>query len=243
MKARLPARQVRIVVGGVPQVNLLPPEVQQARAMRQARRVVVGAIIATVVVAASGVGGAYLYSEGTARNLASAQADSQRLLSTQATFAQVTSVRQKLVQAAAAHRSITAHVVDWEPYFDALSASLPSTLQIRSMAVDSTTASAQTGAVQVAAAGPPHVATVTVHVLTPRLSPVQTWLAALPALKGYVDASPGSVTSDPNGELDVAVVLHLDGRSYAAATEGPASSVTPLTPGHSAAAAATTGGQ
>jgi hypothetical protein len=43
---------------------------------------------------------------------------------------------------------------------------------------------------------------------------VQSWLASLTSLKGYVDASPGAVTTATAGGLDVAVTLHLNSKAY-----------------------------
>lgn len=232
MKIAIPTREARVAVGGRPQVNLLPEDLRIARRVRRARRVMVGAVVASVVVAVAASGGAVVVERHAAGRLATAQANADGLLGAQSQFAGVTSVRRGLTSSVAAQRAAAVRMIDWESYIDALGTSLPNGLTIGSIEVDSTppaataagAASAQAGTASSPAgtASPQagtaltgsYVATVTVHVLTTRLSTVQTWLGTLTTLKGYVDASPGAVSTATAGGLDVAVTLHLNTKAY-----------------------------
>jgi hypothetical protein len=152
--------------------------------------------------------------------MAEAQHQAGALQGAQSQFSGVTEVRRGLTSSGAAARTAAVRMIDWESYMDALAASLPKGLSIGSIAVDSTvpapTASAPGTASPQAGTGlrGSYVATVTVHVLTTRLATVQTWLGSLTALKGYVDASPGAVSTASAGGLDVAVTLHLNAKAY-----------------------------
>jgi hypothetical protein len=219
MKIGMPTREVRLSVGGRPQVNLLPDEVRSARRVRRVRRVMVGAVVASVVVAAAGCGGAFLVERHAAGQMVEAQQQANALQGAQAQFSGVTAVRRGLASSVAARRTAAVRMIDGEAYMDGLAASLPKGLSIGSIAVDSTvpsptatagTASPQAGTGLTGA----YVATVTVHVLTTRLATVQTWLGSLTTLKGYVDASPGAVSTASAGGLDVAVTLHLNAKAY-----------------------------
>jgi len=220
MKISVPTREVRLAVGGRPQVNLLPEDLRAARRMRRTRRVMTGFVVASMVVAAAGCGGAFLYERHAADQLSAAQRQADSLLSAQSSFAGVTSVRRALTSSAAAQRAAAVRMIDWESYMDQLAQRLPAGLTIGSISVDSTGPSSTPAGGAPAATPAPvafsgaYVATVTVHVVTAHLSAVQSWLASLTSLKGYVDASPGAVTTATAGGLDVAVTLHLNSKAY-----------------------------
>lgn len=240
MRPLIRARDARIPLGARPQVNLLPEDLRAARRLRRVRTVMAGAVVTSVFVAIGLSGGAYVLERQANAQLEAAQQRADALLSEQARFAGVTSVRQGLVSAAAAQRAASVRMIDWETYLDALSTSLPKGLTIGSIAVDSTLPAAAPGAAPAAGAATnvfsgTHVATITVHVLTTKLSTVQLWLASLPALKGFVDASPGAVNPATAGGLDVIVTIHLNSNAYTtpaaavAATSTTTGSVSPST--------------
>ena len=219
MKIGMPTREVRLSVGGRPQVNLLPEDVRTARRVRRVRRVMVGAVVASVVVAAAGCGGAFLIERHAAGQMLAAKQQSDSLHGAQTQFSGVTAVRQGITSSVAAQRTAAVRMIDWESYMDQVAGSLPEGLSIGSIAVDSTvpspaastpTPSPQAGTGLTGS----YVATVTVHVLTTRLATVQTWLGSLTTLRGYVDASPGAVSTASTGGLDVAVTLHLNAKAY-----------------------------
>jgi hypothetical protein len=222
MKLAVPTREVRLTVGGRPQVNLLPEDLRAARRMRRTRKVMTGFVVASVVVAAAACGGAFVYERHTADQLAAAQRQADTLLGAQSRFAGVTSVRRALTSSAAAQHAAAVRMIDWESYMDQLAGRLPAGLTIGSIAVDSTAPSSAAGGAGAAPAATPapvafsgaYVATVTVHVVTAHLSTVQSWLASLTTIKGYVDASPGAVTTATAGGLDVAVTVHLNSKAY-----------------------------
>ena len=219
MKLSVPTREVRLAVGARPQVNLLPEDLRAARRMRRTRRVMTGFVVASVVVAAAGCGGAFLYERHAAGQLAAAERQADSLLSAQSRFAGVTTVRRALTSSAAAQRTAAVRMIDWEWYMDQIAGRLPAGLTIGSISVDSTIPSSAPGGAPAATPAPvafsgSYVATVTVHVVTAHLSTVQSWLASLTSLKGYVDASPGAVTTATAGGLDVAVTLHLNSKAY-----------------------------
>ncbi|HEY0118361.1 MAG TPA: fimbrial assembly protein [Cellulomonas sp.] len=108
-----------------PQVDLLPPEVRAGRKLAQTKRLLVIAILGVVLISALG----WVYALFTLRDanteVANAQADTDRLTSAQAQYAEVPQIQSELSKTQSALDQATATEVLWKPYLEALRAVTP----------------------------------------------------------------------------------------------------------------------
>lgn len=241
------AQDARSHVGLAPRVDLLPPEVRADRTWRHARRSLYSGVAIVAVLCAAALGQTALTSLGANATLSDAHARTQQLLSGEHRYAEVLRVQSAIAAAEQAESTATATWIDWHAYLQKVQAGLPSGAHLTSFAASTsvaTPAGATTGAATSAAATP--VATVTLGASTTNLDSIETWMGALAQLPGYLDASPGSVTGDATGGLQVQVTMHLGPGAYSkrdsstpaatptpTATPDPTPSVTP-TPSPSA---------
>jgi Tfp pilus assembly protein PilN len=230
-------QEPRLAVGGVPRVNLLPVELRLQRHIRQVHRLLGSAVVAACLIAGLGTGLGFLAVAQSDGALRAAQRESSTLVAEQGSYGEVTAVRRRLTTSTVAAQKASRGVVRWSEYLRQMSSRLPSGLTIGAVAVESAPAS---GAADRSAFVGAHVATATVHVLTSRLSRVRVWLARLGTLRGYVDASPGSVSTAAAGQLDVVVTVHLSDKAYSAPPAADMQNVDSTTSG--AAPAAQDGG-
>lgn len=132
---------------GLPQVNLLPPEVRAARGLRVVKRWLVLSLVFLLVL----IAGAYVWSlmeRATAQDaLAQAQAETARLQAEERQYAEVPLVLRSLDDTTTAREVGMSTEVTWKPYLDAITAVLPDDVSIESFTLG--------GATPMTAAPPP----------------------------------------------------------------------------------------
>lgn len=118
------------ILTGLPQVNLLPPEVRAARGLQSIKRWLVIALLVVVALCAL----VWLYAQSVAANaksdLETAQAETVRLTQEQAKYAEVPKVKAQLADAERALAIGGATDVEWRQFFDAITAVLPDDVSI-----------------------------------------------------------------------------------------------------------------
>lgn len=234
------AKEARLVVGGAPRVDLLPPEVRVRRQDARVNRVLVLVLVAVVALSGLTVLGAKAVADGSAARLAAAQERTAQLLAQQQRYAEVSTAKARLAAARAARASVAGTVIDWRAYLSSVSATLPSGVHVVGATVDtagadtSGTAAAPAAGAALLPAGT--VATLTLQVRTTRWGAVRAWLTALPALPGFLDAAPSTVSRDPQTGVTATVVVHLGAKAYGA----PAAEPVPATPALNGGAAGAT---
>lgn len=182
-----------LVLGGVPQVDLLPAEVRAASAVRVVqKRLAVGLVgVAAVVVLAIGASSVFALASGA--RLVEEQAATDSLLAEQRRFIEVRRVQQALVAVVDAERVGSWTEVQWRDYLKAVQASLPP-----GVAIVSTTVVAASPIEEFSQATAPlqnpRIATLTFTAESSTLPDVPKWLEGLAALPGYAGANPDSVT-------------------------------------------------
>lgn len=119
------AKEQAPLVGGLAQVNLLPPEVRAARGLRVVKRWL-GISLGLVVLALGGLFVFSVFSLGVAQTeLEAAQADTTRLRNEEAKYAEVPQVLQALKDTTTARALGMSTEVLWKPYIDAMAATQP----------------------------------------------------------------------------------------------------------------------
>jgi Tfp pilus assembly protein PilN len=170
----------------LPRVNLLPPEVHEAR---RARKVQLG-LAAGVAVVAVVIGGVYLLQVQNANqakeSLATVQAQSTVLQAQQVQFAQVPRILGAIDAAEAARETAMASDVQWYRYLNDLSYVTPKNSWLTTLEVSLTPPVAAT--TTAASATPTGIATVTVTGNAKAHNDVARWLDAASRESGWENA-------------------------------------------------------
>ncbi|WP_421733817.1 PilN domain-containing protein [Cellulomonas sp.] len=185
----LGAKDKRVLTNiGLPQVNLLPPEVRAARGLVNVKRWLGLALVAIVIVAALAFGFVKLLAGQATAELESAQEDTARLQQEQAKYAEVPSVLNDLKRTQDARTQGTSTEILWRQRLDAIAAVLPAGVSIDTFTVTQSTPwmSASTSADPLISSG---VGTVLFTVRTATLPDSSSWLDALNTVPGFADAT------------------------------------------------------
>lgn len=200
-KARAP-KAAAPLAPGLPQVNLLPPEVRAARGLVNVKRWLGLSLIFVVVAAALVFGFAVLENSSAQDELAQAQADNARLVQEQQTYAEVPAVLGELKRAEDARTIGMATDVLWKPYIDAIAAVLPAGVSIDTFTMSQAT---------------PWAPTVTTSdpLLDPGLGSIQftARAATLPDDAAWLDAL-NTVPGFGGATISAAAVTQAEGAPY-----------------------------
>lgn len=214
---RTAKRGESLLVGALPQVNLLPPEVAAARGLQRTKRWLLVSLAATLLAC----GAAYavsLFSIGWAQGgLNSAAEETLRLQTEKATYAEVTPVLNSLAQTRLARELGMETEVDWKAYVDAFTAVLPEGVSVEQLKGD-----LATPMTPVAATGdfltPVNVGQLEITGRSLVVPDAAAWIDGLNSVPGVVDARVTSVVvqSDEDGTTyyTVTATAHLTEAAY-----------------------------
>jgi Tfp pilus assembly protein PilN len=179
--------------GGLPQVNLLPPEVRSARGLRATKRVL-GVSLVVALVAAVGVSGVAKVAEGSARNdLSRAQDDTLRLQREQSKYAELPRVKSALFAAQGVRQLAMSTDVQWKSYLDAIAAVLPANVSVTSYQV-TLGGPAPAGAAPAAPGATPPAGTIKFNGSSLTMPDTAAWVDALNSVPGFANAWVSSAT-------------------------------------------------
>ncbi len=207
-------KEEALIVGGEPRVDLLPPEVLQGRAAKATRRRLGVGVVASVAVVALAAGGCFALSIQAQAELLTAQARTGDILAEQGKYIEVTKVQFHLDLATAAQQVGASTEVAWRDYLTQVQATLPASVVIDTVSIDSATPVAlyaqSTAPLQGA-----RMATVSFSAKSAVLPDVPTWLRSLATLPGFADALPGSVTLDEeSGVYTASITMHVNAEAF-----------------------------
>lgn len=206
-------RRDGVVVGAEPRVHLLPPEVLADRRAAVLRGRLAGGLGAVIAMAVLGVFVASSNASSAQHDLAAAQAATQSLLTQQHAYVKVRSVQDQVDLIKTAQQVGASTEIAWMPYLQKVQATLPPTVSITGVAVDSSTPIDLYPQATASLQGP-RVATIVFTAQSPSLPEVPAWLLALKTLPGYADALPGAVDLDQNGVYTVTITMHVDAKAF-----------------------------
>lgn len=176
--------------GGLPQVNLLPPEVRAARGLRTTKRWLVIGLGVTVAVCAGVYGLAVLDRVSAGSELTQAQDRTSALQAEQTKYVEVPLVLGALSTAQLAKQLGMSSDVDWKGYTDAITAVLPA-----NVSVDNLSATVATAATPPAApTGAASVGQIGFTVRSSVIPDTAAWIDALNAVPGLTEAWASSIT-------------------------------------------------
>lgn len=204
-----------LVIGGDQRLDLLPPEVRAERRGQQQRRRLTAGVIGVAVIVALGVASASALALTAQANLAGEQARTATLLTEQGQYFTVRALQNQVTLTQAAQRLGASTEIDWKAYLDAVQNTLPSSVAITTVQVDSATPLAAYAQATAPLQGL-RVATVSFTATSTVLPDIPAWLSALATLDGFADALPGSVTLDQvTGVYTVTITMHVNDIAFA----------------------------
>ena len=210
--ARSAVATAALTIGGEPRVHLLPADVAARKNLKIVKGRLWIAVIVVAVLAAVAYGGVLVSLTAAQAQLASANSSATQLLAQQSKYGDVSKVQADINSIKSAQTTTTEHEILWAKYMHLIQASLPSGAAIVTMngAVDNATAAAP--AAPAVPLQSEHIATLNVTASMPQAA-IARWVAGLPSIDGFVDATPGSVTIDPKGGYFVQVTILMDKNS------------------------------
>jgi Tfp pilus assembly protein PilN len=173
---------------GLPQVNLLPPEVRAARGLVNVKRWLALSLVLVVIVAALAYGFTILLKHNAAAELADAQTETVRLQQEEAKYAEVPQVLGDLARTEQARVQGMSTDILWKQYLDAITAVLPAGVSIDTFTV--TQASPWLAApIGTDALLDPGVGSILFTVRASTLPDSAAWLDGLEKIPGFKDAT------------------------------------------------------
>jgi Tfp pilus assembly protein PilN len=202
-----------IAVGEEPRVNLLPPEVRQRRRAKVVRRRIGFLVILMVTLILGGTALIRAQALQSQRQLAIATMNTKSLKLQQDKYGQVQKIQDQVDTIEAAQQVGTSTEIDWKAYLISVQATLPANVTLDTINVDSATPFVPYTQATAPLQGS-RIATLSFTAKSATLPKVPTWLIALTSLRGYADASPGSVTRNEAGGYLVNITMHINESAF-----------------------------
>jgi Tfp pilus assembly protein PilN len=180
------AASAALAAPAMPQVNLLPTEVRQARALGVVKRWLVASVGVTALAVGTVAAVAQLSQQDAASQLAQADAEAAGLLAEQRPYTEVTAVRAELESVRAARGYALGGEILWSDYLGAFEAVAPAGVKIHTLdyaGATPVTAAPTSGDPSVA----PGVGTLTFTAQATSLTDTADWADALDAVPGFAD--------------------------------------------------------
>lgn len=191
------------------QVNLLPQHVRDARKVRAVRRLLGLGLIGLLALGAVSYGAVMYEGHDAQEQLTTAQAESARLATEEAKYAEVPRVKAKAAQVKAARVAATTQTeILWQPVLASFTASLPSGTTVQTL-TSKLTEPTTTKADPLAVAG---VASLQFTARSDTVPDVAAWMDSLAAIPGFTDVRISAATqTDDKGRTsyDVQGTLQL----------------------------------
>lgn len=198
-----------IVVGGEPRVELLPPEIAQAKRSRAVRRMIVLVLILVGAVIGAAYGGVTYLGTLAQQRLDAENARTIDLLAQQSEFIEVRITTERVATAEAAIVVGASTEIDFAAFLADVQSRLPGGAVM--VSVNAETGSPLDGYAQATTPLlPQRIATINFSVRTASLEDVRAWLLALETVEGFADALPGTTALQPDGTYLVAVTMHVN---------------------------------
>ncbi|MGW6130586.1 PilN domain-containing protein [Cellulomonas sp. NPDC055163] len=233
MTALLDRRSVKgqspvAIAPGMPQVDLTPPEVWSARALRRLQKRLVLGVGSVVVLVVLAVVAASVHAASAQSALTDAQAETTRLLTEQQKYAEVPVVLDRVDALTRAQKTGMSTEILWTPYLSAILSVLPEGVQLSSITTSVATPMAAPGMSTNPLHTPENVGTVTFVGRSTTVPNAAGWIDGLETLPGFQDAWVSSVETKEDDEVGVyyevlsTVQLNVDifADRFAADTEG-----------------------
>ena len=167
----------------VPKVNLLPPEIEEARKFRSTRLVLGGAVLGVVGLLAGGYLWATLDAANAADELAAEQATTQQLNGEKGKYARVPEVLAEVDAVRQARQASMTQDVLWAPQLDQIVTEMPADMTFKSLTMAFDTSDSMTDPLQ----DPEAVGSIVIEAIGTNHTTAAAWLEAAAKHPGYVN--------------------------------------------------------
>lgn len=197
------------IIGGEPRVDLLPPEIAQAKKSRAVRRMMVLILVLLVALIGAAYGGATYLGTLAQQRLEAENARTAELLAQQSEYIEVRTTTERVATAEAAIVVGASTEIDFAAFVAKTQSMLPPGAAL--VSVNAETGSPLDGYAQASTPLlPQRIATINFSVNTAGLEDVRAWLLALETVEGFADALPGTTALQPDGRYLVSVTMHVN---------------------------------
>lgn len=181
----------------LPRVNLLPPEVREAREFKRSQGLLAGALAGVVVLLGAGYGLSVWDANRAADDLAAEQVTTAQLNTEKGKYSRVTEVMNQAAAVSSARQSSMATDVLWAQQIDQIVTEMPADMSFAKLTMTFDTMVSPSSD---PLADPSSVGTITVDAIGKNHTTAAAWLEAEKAHPGYVDAYlTGSIYADESG--------------------------------------------
>lgn len=187
MSARQGAGDARLVLGGEPRVQLLPPAVKAQERAAAARRRIAMFVVLSVVVAAAGFAFAWMRNADAQVQLAAARAQTEAILQQQAQYSEGSQALALVDAITTAQVGVTVNEIPWDSVIGSIRGMLPADTVLDAVAA---TAQAPWEA-PLSVEGPlrkSRIATLTLTLVGPTVVDAVGLTSSMARLDGYVDS-------------------------------------------------------
>jgi Tfp pilus assembly protein PilN len=214
-----------LVLGGRPQVDLLPVAEREAIRRRPVVRRLISGVITVALLVIAAVVAANIFVVSVNEQVEAEQFRSQELLAQQLEFTEVAQMRGALAEAEAARGVATATEIDWQALLAEIRAALPDGVSLESVNARVTTPGSL-GSTQADLLNPDgttgpqplredSVASIRIIALSPTVPEVEVWLDRLESVTGFAGiAPPVSVVSREGTIYGVTIEVLLNETAY-----------------------------
>jgi Tfp pilus assembly protein PilN len=203
------SRDDRLIVGGVPRAELLPPELKVEGQLRSQRRglVTIAILVVGFVIAAYGL--VAFLGQGTQTLIDVTNQQSAELIAQESQYFEVRQLAAQVQAAKDAQIVGESTDVDWTAILYTLDQAMPESTSLKSVQIAVSSPDSPFLASAVPLDGP-RVTELKIQTKTPKYSTVSTWLRNIQQVLGFSDATVSTIEyNKDDGELLVTTTLHL----------------------------------
>lgn len=202
----------RLVIGGVPRAELLPPELELEKRARGQRRGLITIFVLIVVLVGVAYGATALTAAAMQVALDGERARTDELLNAQNEFIEVRQLAAQVAASESARQVGTSTEIDWQQFVISVMTELPPGVVVSNFQMTSATPIAAFSDT-VVPLEEPRIAEVLITTKSTTYGPQADILRGLEDLPGFADASLESVTLE-NGEYVAVIRLHLNQEAF-----------------------------
>lgn len=203
----------KLVIGGEPRVDLLPPELRIKRQGKVVHRRLGFLIVLVAIIVVGATALVRAQAVQAKLNLSIETTNTQSLLLQQQKYSLVQQVQREVDAIQVAQKVGTSTEINWKQYLNSVQATLPPNVTLDSVNVDSATPFSAYAQANTPLQGE-RIATLSFTAVSSTLPQVPAWLLALATLPGYADATPGSVNRTETGSYSVNITMHINQTAF-----------------------------
>lgn len=195
-------------------VNLLPPEIEQAKRSIRMRSGIIALAILSVLVVIAATGATFVLAAAAQARLFAAQNETILILQEQNEFVEARTLAQRVDTVKAAQLTGTLTEIEMQALIRSVDATLPAGVLLSSFAIDSGTP-IEDFPIPSSPLEQARVATLNLSASIPSIDAIEQWVTGLKTLTGFADVFVSNVARDEDtGGYEVLVTVNLNAELY-----------------------------